>query len=72
MTAVSEQMYGVICKYCGNCDGDHCLADVSYYAVSIYCKHFTEEKAEERLEVMKKTKEGWIRRKVLRSLVETF
>jgi hypothetical protein len=68
MTAISGQMYGVICKYCGRCDGKYCLADVPYYAVSIYCKYFTEEK----LEVVKKTKEGWIKRKVLRSLVETF
>jgi hypothetical protein len=67
MTAVSERMYGVICKFCGNCDGKHCLADVPYYAVSIHCMYFDDGKRE----VVTKTKEGWIRRKVLRSLVET-
>jgi hypothetical protein len=67
MTAMSEQMYGVICKYCGNCDGKHCLANVPYYAVSIYCDFFTEGKRED----VKKTRDGWILRKVLRSLVET-
>lgn len=67
MTPVSEQMYGAICKYCGNCDGNHCLADVPWYAVSIQCRYFSEEEKEP----VKKTKEGWNKRKILRSLVET-
>jgi hypothetical protein len=68
MTDVSVRMYDKICKYCGNCDGKHCLKDVPYYAVSFFCDYFTERERE----VVKKINEGRIRRKVLRSLVETF
>jgi len=39
MTAVSEQMYPVICKYCANCQGKKCLADVPWYCCSIRCKY---------------------------------
>jgi hypothetical protein len=42
MTALSEQFKGCICIYCANNKGG-CLADVPYYAVSIYCKFFREE-----------------------------
>jgi hypothetical protein len=42
MTALSEQMKSVICDYCGNNVGG-CVADVPYYAVTIYCKYFRED-----------------------------
>jgi hypothetical protein len=67
MTAVSERMYGVICKYCGNCDGKHCMAGVPYYAVSLNCGYFLEHKAEPRT-----TRQPSMKRIIKRTLVETF
>jgi hypothetical protein len=71
MTALSVQMYDIICKYCGQQDGEHCLVDVPYYAVSIYCKYFTEKAAEKPAPEMTEAK-PWTKRKILNSLVETF
>jgi hypothetical protein len=52
-----------ICKYCGQQDGAHCLADVPYYAVSIFCNSFTEDKVEKNTARKPSMK---------RTLVETF
>jgi hypothetical protein len=65
---VSEQMYEIICKYCGNCEEKYCLKKVPWYAASIHCKYWLEPGAE--IKPVKKA--GWIRRRVLKSLVETF
>ena len=42
MTNVSEIMHGIICQYRSNCQDRKCLADVSWYAASVYCDYFTE------------------------------
>jgi len=70
LTNVSEQMYPVICKYCANCQGKKCLADVPWYCCSIYCKYFAEE-IEEITEHKAKRPHSmkWIMKK---ALVETF
>jgi hypothetical protein len=67
MTELSIQMKDRICQYCGRQDGKYCLAGVPYYAVSIGCNFFTENKIEER------PKRGLsIKRIMKRTLVETF
>jgi len=67
MTDVSEQMYGVICKYCINCQAKKCLADVPWYCCSINCRFFAEEKA-----IAPKKRQPSIKRIMKRTLVETF
>jgi hypothetical protein len=67
MTPVSERMYGVICKFCGNCDSTHCLADVPYYAVTVFCNFFSEKDI-----VVVPKRSPSIRRIIKRTLVETF
>jgi len=67
MTAVSEQMYPIICKYCANCQGKKCLASVPWYCCSIRCKYFAEEIAE--LKAKRPHSMKWIMKK---ALVETF
>jgi hypothetical protein len=69
MTDVSLQMYDKICKYCGNCDGEHCLADVPWYCVSIHCRYFLEEKIE--VKPIKKRAPS-MERIMKKTLVETF
>jgi hypothetical protein len=68
MTALSEEMKDKICIYCGNNDGG-CTADVPYYCVTIWCKFFVEKGAEP---IAKKSKRDYSKRKIMRSLVETF
>ena len=72
MTVVSEQMYGVICKYCDNCkevEGrPKCLEDVPWWCCSIYCKYFAEEK----LEPQPRKRRVSMKRLMRKTLVETF
>jgi hypothetical protein len=56
-----------ICKFCGQQDGKHCFAGVPYYAVSIFCNSFTEDKVEK-----KPAKKPSMKRIMKRTLVETF
>jgi hypothetical protein len=64
VTAVSEQMYGIICQYCGNCMADKkCQADVPYYCCSIDCRYFTEEKVERPSKKKRSHSMEWIMKK---------
>jgi hypothetical protein len=67
MTALSEQMKDKICKFCGRQDGKHCFADVPYYAVSIFCNSFKEDKIEK-----EPARKPSMRRIMKRTLVKTF
>ena len=68
MTDVSEHMYDVICKYCGNCQDKKCLANVPWYCCSIGCVHFLEEK----IESLKKRKRSLSMKQIIkRYAVET-
>jgi hypothetical protein len=67
MTDLSIQMKDKICKFCGRQDGKHCLADVPYYVVSIFCNSFREDKIEK-----KSAKKPSMRRIIKRTLVKTF
>jgi hypothetical protein len=67
MTDLSIQMKDKICKFCGRQDGKHCLADVPYYAVSIFCNSFTEDKIEN-----KPARKPSMKRIMRKTLVETF
>jgi hypothetical protein len=67
MTGLSIQMKDKICKFCGRQDGKHCLADVPYYAVSMFCGSFMEDKIEKK-PARKPSMKGIMKR----TLVETF
>jgi hypothetical protein len=69
MTGLSIQMKDKICIYCGNQDGKHCLADVPYYAVSIFCGYFTEDRADQ---IPKKARNPSMKQIMKKTLVETF
>jgi hypothetical protein len=69
MTELSEQMKSKVCTYCGNNEGG-CTADVPYYAVSLFCDFFIEEKAETKSKRGQSDKQ--IMRRILnRTLVDT-
>jgi hypothetical protein len=40
VTCFSERLYGSICKFCVHGQGEGCVRDVPWYAVSIHCKFF--------------------------------
>jgi hypothetical protein len=69
MTDISEQVYKIICQYCGNCTDKKCLADVPWYCGSIHCGFFTEEKIKG---VSKKKRSSSMKRILGKTLVETF
>jgi hypothetical protein len=66
MTDLSIQIKDKICKFCRRQDGKHCLADVPYYAVSMFCNSFTEDQIE------KPARKPSIKKIMKRTLVETF
>jgi hypothetical protein len=69
MTDLSIQLKDTICRYCSRQDDEHCSAGVPYYAVSIFCKYFTEGKnADEK----KPGRNPSIRRIMKKTLVNTF
>jgi hypothetical protein len=67
MTDLSIQMKEKICRFCGQQDGKHCLANIPYYAVSMFCNSFREDKIEK-----KPAKKPSMRRIMKRTLVDTF
>jgi hypothetical protein len=66
MTALSEVMAPKICVYCAQSDGEHCLADIPYYCVSLACSSFRETPAEPGKPIKRR------RVNPLKALVETF
>jgi hypothetical protein len=67
MTDLSIQTKDKICKFCGRQDGKHCMADVPYYAVSMFCNSFTEDKTGK-----KPVRQSSVKGIMKRTLVETF
>jgi len=66
MTRLNEAHKCKICVYCANKEGDFCLKDVPYYALSLHCKYYAEEVLEH------KPRTPSIKRIMKRTLVETF
>ena len=67
MTELSLVMKDRICRYCGQATEQYCSADVPYYAVSMACKYFTDQKT-----TVRPVREAGMRRIMKRTLVETF
>jgi hypothetical protein len=72
MTILSEIAAPKICQYCGNSDGRYCLADVPYYAVSIFCDNYRESSIGEPERIVRPAGNKALMQRCFKALVETF